>query len=812
MPESTLTVRDTKKKKQVMITVTTKKGSDQRAVNEKVLSSELVPIFKNTNTCDELNNLEVEYEMDKGQLSKVWKKGSKWQASETQPQSRAKVSDHPSKENTISQPQGNTNQASNQQLKEDFHNPYNFVPALPRNKANNDLGDHKPVGHHAYHNDHYSGWIEVELTTKTPLLMPDAAQVSTNKDDHKTLPVRVDANGTPYLSPTSIKGMLRSAYETVTNSRFGVFDKHEDRLAYRMEARKGVEMVPALVERSSAGLQLRLLTNSIPMKNNGEPQNGLMYAAWLPRYQKYNKNYIRHREDKHESQQALRYPDNSLPQHGDPVWVRCQQRNHRSKPFSFLSVTDIQQRTGTATPTPSHQPGIVCVTGRNMMNKHEERVFLLTNSDPRLGLSDVLIKGWETLIKNYQTIHADELQKRQKDRHQPNDYLGHDPGKTGWSRHIYTKNTVNLEAGSLCYARIKRENHNYKLLGLYPVMISRDLFDEAPKDLLPDSLHPATDYKELSPADRVFGWAHQNGKGAWKGQLRIGSPTCEQGKDAIEDFGNDGVPLAILGEAKPQQTHFYVAHNQQGEPLPDDKAKNEGYKSRTQGLRGRKVYPHHAHLAGLHDYWLQPRTDRTQTAINNNGKRYYQEYHRPDSIRDNQNRSIRGWIKPNSTFHFKIHISNLSSVELGALLWLLNLDDDYYHRLGSAKPLGFGSVQLKIKEMELQNGQDWAKFYENLLETKIASFDAKQHIEAYKEAVKKAYCKKSFEEVSFIKAFKVALRGFDNGLPMHYPRTTEKPNPQGESFKWFTANNRKNGPRLALPSLEEQQGLPVLNS
>ena len=83
------------------------------------------------------------------------------------------------------------------------------------------------------------------------------------------------------------------------------------------------------------------------------------------------------------------------------------------------------------------------------------------------------------------------------------------------------------------------DNKDYNVLGLYPVTISRDLFPEKPADLLHDSLHSATDYKALSPADRVFGWVHQQGKGAWKGQLRIQQAVCEIGSQAIEHFGNE---------------------------------------------------------------------------------------------------------------------------------------------------------------------------------------------------------------------------------------------------------------------------------
>jgi len=833
MPEepktSTLSIITTSKgKKNVMITVQTKKGSDPRPVSEKILSSELVPLLNKTP--DDLKDMEVAYEMENGIVRKVWKKGGKWSGETPSHDSSRKPQQHRGQDKYArnNRQQGSRMQSRQApfQEKEAFHNPYNFVSVLPRNKVINDLGDSEPKGHHAYHDDHWSGWIDIQLTTATPLLMPNAALVSTNEADHKTFPVRVDASGAPYLSPTSLKGMLRSAYEAVTNSRLGVFEKHDSRLAYRMDARKGIEMVPAVVEKGSAGLQLRLLSNNTTIGSNGVPVNGLMYAAWLPRYQKYSSRDHHPKKDKEESQRALHYPDQTLPQHGDRVWVRCEQQQHRSGRFSFLRVTDIRQRT-LEEATPTHfQAGIVCITGPNIMNKHEERVFLLTQNDPSLDLTPRLIAGWNTLIENYQRIHADELEKRNKNGDSANDYLGHEPAKTAWSRHIDSRNQTQLKEGSVCYVRVACDNKDYDVLGLYPVTISRDLFPEKPADLLHDSLHSATDYKALSPADRVFGWVHQQGKGAWKGQLRIQQAVCEIGSQAIEHFGNDGVPLAILGEAKPQQTHFYVAHNWQGDPLPDGRERSVGYQERTQGLRGRKVYPHHAHLAGLHEYWLQPEADRTQKPMLYQGKKYYQEYRRPplqegskDKTRDNQNRSILGWIKPETAFSFKIQISNLSSVELGALLWLLNLEKDYYHRLGNSKPLGFGSVHLQVKSMALRKGQDWAEFYQHFLETDTPCLcdinEAQPHIEAYKQAVFEAYGqpfgKKSFEEVSFIKAFKVALRGFRNGLPVHYPRQDEKPNPKGESFKWFVQNEKSRGPHLALPALETERGLPLLN-
>lgn len=165
-----------------------------------------------------------------------------------------------------------------------FHNPYNFVPALPRDEEvqKTELGDHPPVGHGSYLNDYWSGKISVTLTTITPLLIPDAANAT--GDDHKTYSVRKDAEGKPYLPPTSIKGMLRSAYEAITNSRLSILEEHNELLAYRMSPNSGLLMVPARIENN----HICLYSGTSTISKNGKPDP--MYAAWLRRWDRNSTN------------------------------------------------------------------------------------------------------------------------------------------------------------------------------------------------------------------------------------------------------------------------------------------------------------------------------------------------------------------------------------------------------------------------------------------------------------------------------------------------------------------------------------------
>jgi CRISPR-associated protein (TIGR03986 family) len=809
----------------VVLDYTNQKGNQVTyQIPQGQLSAELQEMRQDPRKLQQLNGLEVEFDLESGAVKRVRRKGQTFVpptgASAASP--RAGSSSHPAGStggSRVAQPQPATGAGSRSNPRGDFHNPYNFVPAPPRKTDDPDLGDHEPVGHHRLFPDRYTGVIRIKMTAITPLLLPDAANATDIGDDHKSFPVRLDADGNPYIPPTSIKGMLRSAYEAITNSRLAVFPGHEAksgrnasghgaRLAFRRPAR--VEVVPARIEEcDDQRLTIRILT-----------QLWLKSAAKLPRYLQHPRGNQMTR--KGEAVAALKYPDGSLPQHGDHVRVRV---DNKGKVMHIVRYDQSKPDDG--------DEGWVLITEPNINNKKYERVYVISASDRLLRLQGeealCVRHMWNELITNYQLTHVKDLEQRQKRKQKPNDYLGDKPGQTAWSRHIWDKRYNELCTGILCYVRLSGNT----ITGIYPVSISRDLYLVSPLSLLHPSLRPATSITQLSPADRVFGWVNQEGKGAYRGQVRIGPVTCQTQPDqAIEWFNKEkrnlygeeakqepGLPLAILGQPKPQQARFYVAASPNGEAQADAISKEDAGYKRGKGLRGRKVYPHHTNLPPSH--WDNPLEDRTQQAMN--GK-YFQEYRRPmldgEEQRDNQNRSIQGWVKPGTEFTFDIHITNLSEVELGALLWLLSLPKEHYHRLGGGKPLGFGSVYLEIDwtNTKVGNGAAWKNAYENMdntLNDVLSDQSAGGIIQTFQDAVKRVYGQnKAFDEVPFIKAFLRMAKGFDDSLPVHYPRSQREPNPEGLAYEWFVENERVQQGRIqhgyALPNLSEDTGLPIL--
>lgn len=68
-------------------------------------------------------------------------------------------------------------------------------------------------------------------------------------------------------------------------------------------------------------------------------------------------------------------------------------------------------------------------------------------------------------------------------------------------------------------------------------------------------------------------------------------------------------------------------------------------------------------------------------------------------------------LQPGSTFQGRIYFDNLSEIELGALLFVLDLPEGCCHKLGLGKPLGLGSVALKVELTTIDRQQRYQKLF-----------------------------------------------------------------------------------------------------
>ncbi len=356
-----------------------------------------------------------------------------------------------------------------------------------------------------------------------------------------------------------------------------------------------------------------------------------------------------------------------------------------------------------------------------------------------------------------------------------------------------------LTVGDLVYVRLDKGDK--EVLDISLVKVPRLRYRHSIGDLLPDHLKPSERYDQLDIASRVFGWVkatrdeNRSARVAYAGRVRFSHATLtEDGDKGVYDAE---LPLAILGEPKPTTTLFYL-RKKEGEWSEDERKKpgaatTLGYDGPNE-LRGRKVYRHHG------------------AALNR------LEYERAERRQDHQNRSVRGVRTPGNVFEFSIDFHNLAPVELGALLWTLSLNNEgCVHRLGYAKPLGFGSVKIEVDKVELLDVEERYRSVDASGWRTAQPAQRGDWLARFERAMQDRY-RHPLRDLDNIRDLTALLSAPKTGQPshIHYPRTEPRPDPEGKNFEWFVANKVKStkpekaGPNLPLEESTGDTGLPLL--
>jgi CRISPR-associated protein (TIGR03986 family) len=320
------------------------------------------------------------------------------------------------------------------------------------------------------------------------------------------------------------------------------------------------------------------------------------------------------------------------------------------------------------------------------------------------------------------------------------------------NRHAHTK--VPKPGGTIWF----RADEEKRIKEFGYAQIYRKPFKKSIGDLLPKYLHPCSTYTELCPACRVFGWVHQNSqenskeKVAYAGRVKISHAKIIENNGTLPE-----IPLAILSTPKPTTTLFYLLKNGRADPTV-------AYDTDGAELRGRKFYRH------------QEEAEE-------------QEYERTENVKDKQNRTIRDALKPGATFSFTIRFENLSPVELGALLWSVEMEEGLHHKLGLAKPLGFGSVNLSIINIDILDYKERYSSFTGSGWRAVNDQKKREWLDLFKAAMNDRYGK-PFDVLNTIKDIKAILSAPPSALPVHYPRMSEEPDASGKNFEWFMKNKK----------------------
>ncbi|HQE92101.1 MAG TPA: TIGR03986 family CRISPR-associated RAMP protein [Anaerolineae bacterium] len=632
-------------------------------------------------------------------------------------------------------------QAGNQKYR--FLNPYNFVRYLEQPRPQNHvLGNCPPPPHDRYVG--LSGRITCKVEAITPLFISDSHAVEGKEGDHRTYRF-FQLDGQPALPASSLRGMFRSVFEAMTNSCFVAFD--EDTLSYHLESSRSPWLVPARVEREDETWHLRLLpgTTNLQIESSGR-KNPVSQEQLADR-----QSFIE-RTDK-----PFRNPDGIT--HGEEAYALLRWFQHPHPRISFWDVVEIR-RESSSLPRPRNsderiERGWLCVTNQNIEPKHSERFFFRAQENhtgPELiELPEKVQQDYEALIKDYQERHRDAVQKRRRKNQPPGQPVGEE---AGFSRFVYQAEEQKLKGGELVYAMLEGSTSAPRVKFIAPVSVPRVGYEHSVGQLLPDFLHRCKDYNALCPACRVFGWVREGAEdierdvsAAYTGRVRLSHGTLTHSAGELPD-----TPLAILSTPKPTTTAFYLL-NSEGQP---DAAMN--YDTDDARLRGRKFYRHH-------------------------GRVNPDEYQRGE--KSEQNRTVKGALKPGATFTFTLDFENLAPLELGALLYTLELKEGMFHRLGYAKPLGFGSVKVTVESVQTL---DWEVRLQSIEpETGWQSIDGAQLKQKFLEEMQRLYVDGFAQILDDL----YALLGMPPKLPIHSPRPTKRFDPDHPQFEWFMGNKRR---------------------
>lgn len=669
-----------------------------------------------------------------------------------------------------------------------------------------------------------SGRLRCTLTAVTPLFVSDSEAVKSDTPkerehvEHRSF--RFYRHGDrPAIPASSLRGMIRSLFEAATNSCMILMDGRR-RLTRHVLPAEGWRLVPGRVIERDGELALELYPGATPLTPDRRP-DGAQYAAWVPRYLGRTLRGKQNAPGDTLYAQRVNVRDDLEPFAGEPCWALLQLYQHPRKQFRFYSVVALE-KDRKALPRPGRDQivgrGYLHLTNQNIENKHDERFFFLPEgrTPDVIGLSETVVGEYEHLIRDYQENHREEFRKRVAAGLDPevpdtrdSDRRKH---KSGLSRHVVDGRSRHLTAGTTVYALIGDPNHprDRTLRLLAPVALPRVFYrdhidgrlpyawtgDESAADL-PGNLAPCIDAEHLCPACRTFGWVappaaqlDEQDQAAYAGRLRFSLGTLIGEARSLPP-----VALAILSTPKPTTKRFYLARGTgQGypaagsDPTWNEQSDNEGWDDPHNFIRGRKFYRHH-----------HPGVQMKE-----------QEYRRANGRTDDQNRTIRDPLASDCRFSFEIDFENLAALELGALLWSLELDGQACHRLGYGKPLGFGSVRLSIDDLQLIDpAARYASAEPDAGRCRVTDRKA-DYVRVFQEAMAAHYPEgdKGFASLPNISDLLALLSRSPEDLPIHYPRTGQIPDAEGKNFEWFVANTR--GPGYVLRGPQEDRGLPLV--
>lgn len=332
-----------------------------------------------------------------------------------------------------------------------FVNPYNFV-RMDKTKryktSDSDKEDEKKL----------SGVLHCSFETKTPLAIPDVEKVSKSENGHASYPF-YEINGVLAVPGSSIRGMLRSMYETLTDSCFVTLTDNES-ITARTAAKSPFKPGILIKEENSWGLYRAKRYNLYTGKN----------SEFIVKMDE-NGRYIEYKKEQYRT--------------GEPVDINvhkeeCEVKGRKIKKSLVDSVSKTDKRK------------YFLYVGEEIKNKKYESVFEIQDKiELPAETINGLLNGLINSIKVYQNKSINK--KLKQGTH------------TGYRNFEHAK-----ENGAVCVWYKEVDGRYY----LSMAAIGRKSYNRTVNDMIGEHRKPCTSRSDMCPACKLFGMAKGDGYGS----------------------------------------------------------------------------------------------------------------------------------------------------------------------------------------------------------------------------------------------------------------------------------------------------------
>lgn len=635
-----------------------------------------------------------------------------------------------------------------------YINPYGFV-ALAEEEP-----ERKTIeAWEAEEQEHYTGKIVYRLETLSPLFIPDTSNKDGKKEEeHKTYEFFSYGDGKPIIPGSEVRGMVRSLYETFTNSCVPFINEKEV-----FSKRTPEYFKPGILQRTSTGYKLVEVYET---------------ADYL------------YRENNREDFSVKSFLSDKLPQDGSEVYFNqkfMKDRPKYVKPFAENISLEKEKRKKTGYLLKGefgpelaksrgskceHCPSATksrCVEEKNarcyLLEKHCAHIFTTDSVWNRIKKEMVpptsisvsanqfrdLSERMKLILKIYEMKASDEEKKESP----------YQEYQKSWERFL----NCEQNAIPLYFSKISKN-----IIYVSPAKITREVYMNTLVSILEkQGKHQYCDGQTLCPACALFGTVQKEYKRASK--LRFSDMLAEEREDYYEPL----LILAELSSPKVSTAEFYLQK-------PEDdggKVLNWTYEyyilMPSDGKPIEKIYM--PKLAGRKFYWHSPDTVKLL---------------RSRTIEKNKrNKTVRP-VKKKVAFVGEVYFEGISKKQLDGLIAVLNLSKEengnkkYAAKLGAAKPLGLGSVGLSVEKV-------WIRKIGIEQKTGKFSYQEKQYEELFSNQQGFLSSDKITVSRVFEKYCEPILKFLDmnalKGKLAYYPYALSKDKKE-EGFRWFSENRK----------------------